>query len=265
MPELPEVETIVRGLQTPLVGRTITTVDVLWPNTARPSVAILQSRLPGRRIDRLTRRGKYLQFALSGGETMFIHLRMSGDLLVTPLSQPAHRHTRAIFGLDNGHRLEFKDPRKFGKVFFTSNPMEIVGKLGPEPLADDFSAADFIELFKGRHGQLKPLLLNQQFIAGLGNIYASEACFRAGIHPARAADTLSAEELTKLYGAIRQVLRHGIVLKGASLDAVYRGGEFQNYFQVYGRDGEPCPQCGTAIIRIVQGQRSTFFCPQCQH
>ena len=264
MPELPEVETIVRGLQTPLVGRTITAAKILWHNTARPSAAAVESQLPGNRIETLSRRGKFLRFDLSGGETMFIHLKMSGDLRVLPQSQPVHPHTRAFFNLDNGNRLEFKDTRKFGRVWLTADPQTVIGALGPEPLADDFSVDDFIALFERRSGRLKPLLMNQTFIAGVGNIYASEACFWAKLDPRRPANTLSADDLARLYHALRRVLRHGIVLKGATLDDVYRGGEFQNHFQVYGRAGEPCSRCGTPIARVMLAGRSTFFCPMCQ-
>jgi len=264
MPELPEVETIVRGLQTPLLGRTITAAKVLWHNTARPSVVEVEAKLPQRRIEALSRRGKYLKFVLSGGKMLFIHLKMSGDLRVLPQSQAVHPHTRAFFNLDNGNRLEFKDPRKFGRIHLTDNPQSVIGTLGPEPLADDFSVDDFIALFERRSGRLKPLLMNQTFIAGLGNIYAAEACFWARLDPRRPANTLSAADLARLYHAIRRVLRHGIMLKGATLDNVYRGGEFQNHFQVYGKTGKPCPRCGTPIARVMLAGRSTFFCPACQ-
>ncbi len=264
MPELPEVETIVRGLQGALVGRTITAAKILWHNTARPSVAEVESRLPNRQIKSLSRRGKYLQFGLSDGQTMFIHLKMSGDLRVLPQSQPVHRHTRAFFTLDNGNRLEFKDPRKFGRIHITDEPQTVIGALGPEPLADNFSADDFVALFKRRRGRLKPLLMNQTFIAGLGNIYATEACYGAKLDPRRPANTLSAADLTRLYDVIRQVLRHGIVLKGASFDNVYRGGEFQNHFKMYGKKGDPCPHCGAPIERVMLAGRSTFYCPTCQ-
>jgi formamidopyrimidine-DNA glycosylase len=136
--------------------------------------------------------------------------------------------------------------------------------LGPEPLADNFSSANFKALFQGRRGRLKPLLLNQEFIAGIGNIYADESCFLAGIDPRRTVDTLSNAELEKLYHALRRALSQGIVFKGASLDEVYRGGEFQNHFQVYGRTDEACYTCGSPILRVVLGGRSTHFCGQCQ-
>ena len=264
MPELPEVETYVRGLQGPLLGRTFTGVTVLWPNSIRTPIPELKRRLPGQQIDQLTRRGKYLQFHLSGGDTLFLHLKMSGEPLVEPQAEPLHPHVRTIFDLDNGHQLRFKDMRKFGRVYLVANPAQVVGRLGPEPLATDFQADDFAALFAGRRGRLKPLLMNQQFIAGIGNIYADEGCFLAGIHPARQADSLTADDLQALYHALRQVLNQGITGKGASFDQVYRGGEFQNHFQVYSRTDEPCLRCGTPISRIVLGGRSTHFCANCQ-
>ncbi|MDM8532617.1 bifunctional DNA-formamidopyrimidine glycosylase/DNA-(apurinic or apyrimidinic site) lyase [Anaerolineales bacterium HSG25] len=265
MPELPEVETVVRGLRAPLVGRTFTTAKVLWPKTVKPlTPAEFESRLPSQKVTAITRRAKYLQFQLSAGDTMFIHLKMSGNLLVEPTDSPVHKHVRAIMGLDNGHQLRFKDTRKFGRIYLTDDPHSVIGKLGPEPLPDSFTVDDFKALFAKRRGRLKPLLLNQQFIAGIGNIYADESCFIAQIDPRRQADTLSETELTRLYQAIRQALNHGIVHKGASLDAVYLGGEFQNHFQAYGRTGQPCFTCGTEISRIVLGGRSTHFCSRCQ-
>ncbi len=264
MPELPEVETIVRGLQKPLLGRTITTARILWKNTIRQPIDEFQRRISYRLIDALTRRGKFLQFQLSGDETLFVHLKMSGSFSVVPNTEPLHKHIRAVFQLDNGHQLRFKDMRKFGRIILTDDPQSVIGNLGPEPLADSFTADDFIALFANRRATLKPLLMNQTFIAGIGNIYASEACFWAKINPHAPADTLSVDDLTRLYHAIQKVLRHGIIAKGASLDDVYRGGDFQNHFQVYGKSGEPCLRCGTPIRRTVLAQRSTFFCPQCQ-
>jgi formamidopyrimidine-DNA glycosylase len=264
MPELPEVETVVRGLRGPLVGRTFTGVTVLWPQAVKTPVSELKQRLPGQRIEAINRRGKYLRFELSGGDTLFLHLKMSGDLLVEPANEPPHHHVRTIFDLDNGHQLRFKDMRKFGRVYLVDDPDIVIGKLGPEPLADDFTKKDFLALFLRRTGRLKPLLLNQEFIAGIGNIYADESCFLAGIDPRRQVDTLSAAELEKLYHAIRQALERGIMFKGATLDDVYRGGEFQDYFQVYGRTNEACFTCGSPIQRVVLGGRSTHFCGQCQ-
>jgi formamidopyrimidine-DNA glycosylase len=264
MPELPEVETVVRGLRGPLVGRIFTDVTILWPNAIKTPIPNLEANLPGRQIEAISRRAKYLQFHLSGGKTLLLHLKMSGDLLVEPVDTPLHRHVRTVFGLDNGHQLRFKDMRKFGRVYLVDDPQTVTGRLGPEPLADDFLAADFKALFNRRSGRLKPLLLNQNFIAGIGNIYADESCFLAGIDPRRQVDTLSDAEKEKLYHAIRQSLLRGIMHKGASLDDVYRGGEFQHHFQAYGRTGEPCLKCGASIVRIVLGGRSTHFCSRCQ-
>jgi formamidopyrimidine-DNA glycosylase len=189
---------------------------------------------------------------------------MTGSLWIEPAEAPLHSHIRTVFGLDNDHQLRFKDMRKFGRVYLVDDPDQVVGKLGPEPLAADFTSADFKNLFRKRTGRLKPLLLNQTFIAGLGNIYADESCFAAGLDPRRAVNTLSPAELERLYQAIRQSLQQGITYKGASLDEIYLGGEFQNHFQVYGRTGEPCYTCGLAIARIVLGGRSTHFCERCQ-
>ncbi len=264
MPELPEVETVVRGLRGPLVGRTFTGVTVLWPKAIRTPIPELKRHLPGQQIEAISRRGKYLEFHLSGGDMLFIHLKMSGDLLVEPGGDPPHKHVHTIFDLDNDHQLRFKDTRKFGRIYLVDDPKLVIGKLGPEPLAAEFSGEAFKALFRRRKGRLKPLLLNQEFIAGIGNIYADESCFLAGIDPRRPADTLSAAELERLYDAIREALSAGITYKGASLDNVYRGGEFQNHFMVYSRTGQPCLKCGAEIQRIVLGGRSTHFCSRCQ-
>ncbi len=265
MPELPEVETVVRGLRHPLVGRTFTDAKILWANTLKiPTIAEFEKKLPGQRIEAITRRAKYIQMSLSAGDTLFVHLKMSGNLLVVPTTEAEHPHVRAVFGLDNGYQLRFKDTRKFGRIYLTADPQTVIGKLGPEPLTDTFTAEAFVRLFEGRRGRLKPLLLKQEFIAGIGNIYADESCFMAQLDPRRAVDTLSVAELHRLYEAIRQALHYGIVYKGASFDQAYLGGEFQNHFQAYGRTGQPCINCGTPIERIVLGGRSTHFCPTCQ-
>ncbi len=265
MPELPEVETIVRRLRGPLNGRTFTDVHVGWERMVRVSVAELEARLPGQRIEDINRRGKYLVFRLSRGDNLIIHLKMTGDLQVLAVDDPLHQHDRIIFGLDNGRQLRFRDPRKFGRVYLTADPALVLGHLGPEPLDDLFIEDDFLALFDRRSARIKPLLLNQEFIAGLGNIYADEALFLAGIRPQRQTDTLLEEDKRRLYRAIRQVLSMAIGLKGASLaDEAYRGGEYQQRFLVYGRGDQPCPRCGSPIRRIRMGQRSAHFCPECQ-
>jgi formamidopyrimidine-DNA glycosylase len=265
MPELPEVETIVRRLRGPLVGRTFTNVQVGWERMVQVPVAELEARLPGQRIKDITRRGKYLVFRLSGGDSLILHLKMTGDLGVLLASDALHQHDRIVFGLDNGYQLRFRDPRKFGRVYLSGGPAMVLGRLGPEPLDGLFTEDDFLALFDHRSARIKPLLLNQEFIAGLGNIYADEALFLAGIQPLRQTNTLLEEDKRRLYRAIRQVLSMAIELKGASLaDEAYRGGEYQQRFLVYGRGNQPCPRCGNPIRRIRMGQRSAHFCPECQ-
>jgi len=190
---------------------------------------------------------------------------MTGDLQVVPASVPDHEHDRVVFYLENGSQLRFRDPRKFGRVYLTYDPALILGRLGPEPLDDAFTEDEFLALFDHRSGRIKSLLLNQEFIAGIGNIYADEALFLAGIQPGRKADTLAKDEKRGLYQSIRQVLRLAIEQKGTSLaDEAYRGGQYQQQFLVYGRSEQPCRNCGSPIQRILLGQRSAHFCPNCQ-
>jgi formamidopyrimidine-DNA glycosylase len=270
MPELPEVETIVNGLRRPLIGRTFTGVRVGWENiVAKPAVPEFQRRIRGQQILDIRRRGKYLIFDLSGGDRLLIHLKMTGQLAVRPGHAPADKYGHTVFDLDDGRQLRFLDMRKFGRVYLAADESEVVGSLGPEPLAEDFTLSEFSALIRQRRGALKPLLLNQQFIAGIGNIYADEALFVAGIHPQRKADTLTGDEIERLYQAIRQVLRQALADQGTTFDGVYRKvdggeGEHQENLRVFRRKGQPCPRCGGAIERIVVGGRGTYFCPCCQ-
>jgi len=264
MPELPEVETYVRRLRAPLVGRTITRVTVKWPrHIAIPSPRQFSQRIRGQRIETIGRRGKYLVFELSAG-ALLIHLKMSGDLAVAPDGTTRDKHAHTVFHLDNQHEFRFSDTRKFGRVYLVTRPEEVTGRLGPEPLAAGFTARRFGERLAAHSRALKPLLLDQTFMAGVGNIYADEALHLAGLHPLRKSDTLCSDEVRRLWQSIRRALRSGIRHGGASIDRVYRGGEFQNEFRVYQREGEPCPNCGTRIRRIMIGQRSTHFCSRCQ-
>jgi formamidopyrimidine-DNA glycosylase len=265
MPELPEVETIVRRLREPLMGRVFTDAYVGWERTVQTPIEELREQLPGRRIEDINRRGKYLVFQLSGEDSLIVHLKMTGDLQVLPTTDPPHQHDRIVFYLDNGHQLRFRDQRKFGRVYLTADPAWVLGRLGPEPLAAAFTEDDFLALFDRRSARIKSLLLNQEFIAGLGNIYADEALFLAGIRPQRRADTLLEEEKRRLYRSIRQVLNTAIEQKGSSLtDEAYRGGRYQQQFLTYGRGDQPCPTCGSLIQRIRLNQRSAHFCPNCQ-
>ncbi|GAB4491011.1 MAG: bifunctional DNA-formamidopyrimidine glycosylase/DNA-(apurinic or apyrimidinic site) lyase [Anaerolineales bacterium] len=265
MPELPEVETFARSLRPELTGRTIISAQLRWARSlAAPTSPEEFTRvLRGETIQSVGRRAKYLLIGLKNA-TLLIHLRMSGDLRLLAPGEEFAKHDRLILTLDDGRALAFNDPRKFGRLWLTADPATVTGRLGPEPLSDDFSADWLYAALQAHHRQLKPLLLDQTFLAGLGNIYSDEACHLAGLHPARISDTISPQESARLREAIRATLNAGIAHHGASIDWVYRGGGFQNHFRVYGRGGQACPVCGTPIQRIVLGQRGTHFCPACQ-
>ena len=270
MPELPEVETIRRGLISgsdgvpSLVHQRITSVDLFWPKTvASPDPLQFIQGLQQREIVNLSRRGKFLLINLDHG-TLIFHLRMSGDLRMQPAGEPTQKHDRLQLNFNSGWKLVFNDTRKFGRAWLTEDPQKVLSGIGPEPLDSDLTPDKFYAMLQVRSRQIKPLLMDQRFLAGLGNIYTDEALFSAGIHPLRRSDTLIQPEAERLLAAIREVLQQGILAKGASIDWVYRGGDFQNHFQVYKRTGSPCPRCGTPIQRIVVGQRSTHFCPVCQ-
>jgi formamidopyrimidine-DNA glycosylase len=270
MPELPEVETIARTLclgrqdQPSLVDRHILGANLLWERTlVEPSPAEFTTRLIGQVINDIGRRGKFLYFQLSRDWLLF-HLRMSGDLLVRPSGAPRETHDRLILELDGELQLVFNDARKFGRVWLVDEVDRVVGDLGPEPMDESLSAEDLFHRLQTTHRQLKPLLLDQTFLAGLGNIYVDEALNLAKLHPLTPANCLTEQQATRLLESIRTVLQDGIKRNGASIDWVYRGGEFQNYFRVYQRTGQPCPVCGTSIARIIVGQRGTHFCPHCQ-
>lgn len=276
MPELPEVETIARLLAPVLTGQTITRVEVLWVRTVdRPGPEAFCAALTGARVTNVDRRGKYIQTALSTGQTVLTHLRMSGKFAVyrdgpgDDAPARGEKHARLRWQLDDGAWVVYIDPRKFGRFYLVDDPREITGDLGPEPLSADFTPQWLAAHLAQRRGEIKRLLLNQRFIAGLGNIYASEALWQAGIHPQRIAGTLSAAEAERLHAAIVAALRAGLENGGTSLDGLYAypsggTGRHQEYLRVYDRAGEQCPRCGYAVERIVQGQRSTYFCPVCQ-
>jgi len=300
MPELPEVETIRRKLRDgvpgiftaeqltgvreggparyhtgsrqtglepaspSLVGKKILRAELLWEGTlAEPTPDEFYLRIMGQTITDIGRRAKYLLIHLSQ-DTLVVHLRMSGDLLVEKESDPIAPHHRFLLYFSDGVRLAFNDTRKFGRIWLLDDPASLLAKLGPEPLDGSLTPEDFYTRLKSRRRQLKPLLLDQSFIAGVGNIYADEALHRARLHPQTLAVNLNQEQATTLLESIRYVLLAGIEANGASIDWVYRGGDFQNQFQVYQRADEPCYRCGTPIRRIVVGQRGTHFCPQCQ-
>ncbi len=270
MPELPEVETIVRHLRDgwdgapPMPGLLIEGVTLHWPrHVGSPSPGEFRRRIKGRRVTDVRRRGKYLVFPLDSG-TLIMHLKMSGDLRVAQKASPPDPFERTTFHLSGGWEMRFSDARKFGKIYLVRDPESILGPLGPEPLDRRFTSNLLARRLHDRHRLLKPLLLDQTFVAGLGNIYADESLHRAGLHPLRQSDSLAPGEVRALWRGLRASLRHGLRSNGASIDWVYRGGDFQNHFRVYQRTDEPCPTCGTPIRRIVVGQRGTHYCPSCQ-
>jgi formamidopyrimidine-DNA glycosylase len=270
MPELPEVETIARILrqgapnQPSILGRCILSAELFWQRTlAEPSPDEFTRLIEGQLIHTIYRRGKFLVFQLSH-DWLLLHLRMSGDLLVKPTGTPPENHDRLILSLEGGIQLVFNDARKFGRVWLVKEIDSVLRNLGPEPLDEKLSAEEFYQRLHANRRQLKPLLLDQTFLAGLGNIYVDEALNLACLHPLLTSNLLTPKQAGQLLDAIRIVLKDGIMRNGASIDWVYRGGNFQNYFRVYQRTGQPCPECGTPIARIRVGQRGTHFCPHCQ-
>lgn len=270
MPELPEVETIVRSLRmgnngkAQLIGSKIIRAKVYWHKTLdRPSIRTFKKRIVGQTIQDITRRGKYIVIQLSS-DVMLIHLRMSGDILVARGEKPLGTHTRLSMWLDNELQIAFNDTRKFGRVWLVKDSQEVLEKLGPEPLEIELTSEKLYQMLQSKKRQIKPLLLDQHFIAGIGNIYADEALHLAKIHPQQASNKINMKQTVGLLASIRKVLEEGIERNGASIDWVYKGGEYQNYFRVYQRTGESCFVCSRSIERIVVGQRSTHFCPNCQ-
>jgi formamidopyrimidine-DNA glycosylase len=264
MPELPEVETIARKLKPDLVGKKILAADLRWSRTlASPSPKKFREEISGQKILDVGRRAKYLNIQLSDFN-LLIHLRMSGDLILRESRKKPEKHDRLVLKLSGGKSLAFNDTRKFGRAWLTPDPQDLFSKLGPEPLGRLFTPHWLYAALQDKRRMLKPLLLDQTFLAGLGNIYTDESLNIAKLHPLAASDSVTVKQARALHGAIQNVLREGIRRNGASIDWVYRGGEFQNYFRVYDRAGQPCKNCGTRIIRITVGQRGTHYCPKCQ-
>ncbi len=273
MPELPEVETVKRTLEKKLAGLTFESVKLHMPKIVRlPTPEEFADSLTGKKISRLGRRGKYLLLYLSGGYTLVIHLRMTGRLVYTTPEAPLEKHTHAVFTLSNGDQLRYMDIRQFGRMMLapTAELDEMPGlkTLGVEPLSENFTREFMKKELKRRRTRLKALLLDQSFIAGLGNIYVDEALHRAGLHPERLAAGLSPREITHLYQAIKDVLNEGIENRGTSfrdyVDGDGRPGNYQDKLAVYSKEGKPCLKCGKPINRIRVAGRSSYFCPHCQ-
>jgi len=269
MPELPEVETVRRGLNRLVKGATIASIDVYWPKIINNDVASFEQRLANHTIETVDRRGKYLLFRFSGGLTMVSHLRMEGNYFVMPKDEGRTKHTHVVFHLTDDRDLLYNDTRKFGRMTLVPTGEEVtVGglkKIGPEPVASALTAAYLTEIFQKSKKMIKPLLLDQSKIAGIGNIYADEVLWLSKIHPMRPANSLTIEEI--------ELLRHNIIdemaaaIKGHGTtvhtfsNAFGETGQFQNRLHVYGREGEPCERCGTLIEKIKVAQRGTHFCP----
>ncbi|WP_299047911.1 bifunctional DNA-formamidopyrimidine glycosylase/DNA-(apurinic or apyrimidinic site) lyase [uncultured Tateyamaria sp.] len=282
MPELPEVETVRRGLVPAMEGAVIAQADVNRPDLRWPFPAGMAERLSGQQVLGLRRRSKYILADLASGETLLIHLGMSGRMLVSgdPLGQFVHahpapeKHDHVVLHMDNGARITFNDPRRFGAMDLmetaTAEQHKLLAVLGPEPLGNAFNEDHLISAFEGKNTPVKSALLDQRIVAGLGNIYVCEALYRAGISPMRKAGRISKARVAALVPIIRDVLAEAIEAGGSSLrDFRQADGElgyFQHRFDVYGREGEPCrsPGCSQSIMRVVQAGRSSFYCRSCQ-
>lgn len=269
MPELPEVETTLRGVAPHLVGQRIVEVDVRERRLRWPVPRTVDA-LAGSTIESASRRAKYLLFEVGGG-TLILHLGMSGSLRIADPEIEWRKHDHLALRMQNGKELRFHDPRRFGCVLFTkSDPAKhkLIRNLGPEPLDEEFDAAFLAALAKDKKVAIKQFIMNANIVVGVGNIYACEALFMAGIHPTRAAGKVSKPRLEKLVAAIKEVLGHSIEQGGTTLrDFLHEDGEpgyFKQSLRVYGREGEACGQCGATVKRIVQTGRSTFYCGKCQ-
>jgi formamidopyrimidine-DNA glycosylase len=267
MPELPEVETIKNELSPWVVGQRFTGVTILDAKlVCGGSPDEINRRLVGQMIESLERRGKYFVFHLSSGQSLIMHLRMTGVLLLNP--READRYIRAVFHLSNGHCFVFRDRRRLGLMWLVDDADTLVCKLGPEPLDAGFTADILEQRLSRHHIPIKAALLDQRILAGIGNMYADEALFAARIHPLRKADALSPKEVQTLHDCVRRVLQAAIGSKGASVDTYVRPegelGTAHFDFKVAHRGAEPCPLCGSTIERVLVQNRGTYFCPRCQ-
>ena len=269
MPELPEVETTRRGLAPHVVGRTIRALAVREPRLRWPIEPALNRRIQNRTVTNLSRRGKYLLLSTEGG-TLLLHLGMSGSLRFLPADRAPSSHDHYDLVFSAGGLLRFNDPRRFGSLHFSTSPDDhwLLRHLGPEPLGSGFTGEYLWRVSRGRRVAVKTLLMNGRIVAGVGNIYANEALFRAGIHPMRKAGRVSRRRLDRLVEAIRNVLQEAIQAGGTTLQDFGGGDGKPGYFQlaldVYGRAGEPCPRCAQPIRTRTIGQRATYYCPACQ-
>lgn len=274
MPELPEVETITNDLiAAGMVGARIKKANVYWERSiAVPKADLFVHRMAGETIENIFRRGKFIVFSLASKDSLLIHLRMSGRILITRSGEQRGKHQHVIISCENGRDIRFHDTRKFGRFYLVDDADAILGKLGPEPLAHNFKWPQLKKILSSRKRMLKPLLLDQKMIAGLGNIYVDEALWEACIHPLTLSNALSDPQIQALFRAIRRVLLKGLRHRGTALGKGAGNftpigavkGKNQNHLKVFRRQGHPCPRCRETIVRQVVGQRSTHICPACQ-
>lgn len=272
MPELPEVETVRRGLMRIAAGRKIQGITVRYPKTIENPVEDFKQALIGQTITRVDRRGKYLLFRFTNDLTMVSHLRMEGSYFNQPTGEAVDKHTHVIFHFTDGTDLAYRDTRKFGrmKVVKTEDTMTVGGlkTIGPEPTAKDLTRAYLAKILKKSRAKIKPFLLNQDHVAGLGNIYVDEVLWLTKINPEQPANTLTTAQVAELRDNIIAELARATAGHGTTVhtfkNAFGEAGQFQNHLQVYGHAGEPCPRCGTTLVKIKVAQRGTTFCPHCQ-
>ncbi|MCI1891359.1 bifunctional DNA-formamidopyrimidine glycosylase/DNA-(apurinic or apyrimidinic site) lyase [Schleiferilactobacillus perolens] len=272
MPELPEVETVRRGLAATVVGKKVAAVDSNWPKIVGGDLDGFQNTIIGHTIQAIDRRGKYLIFRFDRGLSMVSHLRMEGKYTYGPANAPLERFTHVVFTFTDGSQLRYRDMRKFGRMTLVAtgaeNQLSGLAALGPEPFAPEFTVAYLRQALAKRHAAIKGVLLNQAVVAGLGNIYADEVLWLARIHPLIPADEISAIKLRRLHDAIIAELRLAITAHGTTVrsftGANGHTGDFQNELHVYDREGQPCERCGTIIAKIRVAGRGTHFCPHCQ-
>ncbi len=282
VPELPEVETVRRGLEPVMTGQRIVAADIRRPDLRWPFPERMQERLEGTEVLRLRRRSKYILVDLTSGESLLIHLGMSGRMIVSGDVTgsfhhdllPLQKHDHVVLDLEQGARIVFNDARRFGAMDLVETAQDhahpLLAGLGPEPLGNHFDGPTLLAAMQGRRSPVKAALLDQKIVAGLGNIYVCEVLHRAGLSPLRRCERIAPPRIEALAPVIRQVLQEAIAAGGSSLrDHRQTNGDlgyFQHAFRAYGREGEPCPSegCGGTILRIVQSGRSTFYCPDCQ-
>ncbi len=270
MPELPEVETTRQGIAPHLVGHRVVALTIRQPHLRWPIPSVLRRRLPGQKIETVERRAKYLLAHTNAGSAL-LHLGMSGSLRILAADTPPGAHDHFDWCLDSGHILRYTDPRRFGCLLWQASGAThpLLAALGPEPLDTGFDGVYLWKISRGRSAPVKALLMDQKIVVGVGNIYAAEALFAAGIHPRRAAESVSRARCERLAGEVKRILAHAIRRGGTTLRDFISPDGTPGYFEqelfVYGRAEAPCKVCGTPIRAVMLGQRSTFYCPCCQH